>query len=63
MWKIIVHQVLDGEETSVNSNLILGKEKNTVIHSIHFCIYFYPPPRFKYAMYLNKIANSSLMVA
>ena len=25
MWKIIVQQVLGGEETSVNSNLVLGK--------------------------------------
>ena len=35
MCKIIVHQVLGGEETSVNSNLILGKEKKS-LSSIQF---------------------------
>jgi len=39
MWKIIVHPVLGREETSVNSNLILGKGK-TLLFSIQFAFVY-----------------------
>ena len=31
MWKVIVHLVFGGEETSVISILVLGKEKNNTV--------------------------------